>query len=406
MYSPINNYKENKNPYNFKSNNSSKRNLIKDNFNNSTATKKLILSRNIFNNKNYLLKMKNNNSDKKAILNRQLSSDTSPTNANSRQNNTTTNINQTNGKNTNKKGQILLYKKKDNNDFNDNTLYKYLIANDTHHLYNNIKSKNNYNKNSKLDFSMNILINSNQKNDNSAMNIKGDKINSNNRNYYQKFLNINFPLSPISKGIKTHKLNNLNININDYPSSLKNINQKINNISKEKIEKRILSSKKKITNKNISNKLNEINNPINIQNSYICHNTNNINLNVNIINKNTQNDQNNISLSKIKYKNHDLTSDSNLKESFRNKNSQKKIRNKKINKENDNSLYNYSIGNLTSRRKNSIIKVRAIDYNINNNELFNLSSNTINKDINICAETIHFQAVKFMQEIKKIDKNF
>ena len=110
MYSPVNNYKnKNINPYNLISNKSSKRQIIKDNLNNSVGTKKLILSRNNFHNKNFLLKTKNNNSYKKIILNRQLSSDnSSPTHIDKRQNNTTTNINKTNSKNINKKGQILI----------------------------------------------------------------------------------------------------------------------------------------------------------------------------------------------------------------------------------------------------------------------------------------------------------
>ena len=401
MYSPVINYREKKNLYNLISNDNSKRKLIRDNLNNSAGIKKLVLSRNILDNKNFLLKTKYNNSYKKVIFNRQLSSDNSPTDTNSRQNNTTTNINLTNSKNTNKKGQILIYKKKGINDFNNNTLYKYLIANDSHHLYNN---KNNYSNNNKLDFTINKLINNNQKNENSAINLHktDDKIKTNNKNNFQKILN--YPLSPISKGIKIIKLSNLYIN--DYSSPLKNINQKIYNYNnKEKLEN-ILSGEKKNSNKNTYNKLNEINNQIKIENSYICHNTNNINLNVNIINKNTHSDQNNLSLSKIKIKNQDLSSDSNIKEHLKSKNEQIKNRNKNINYQSDNSLYNYSLGNLTNRGKNNIIKVMAINYNINHNELFNLSSNVINEDINISAEAIHFKAVKYMQEIKKVDKNF
>ena len=237
MYSPVINYREKKNIYNLISNDNSKRKLIRDNLNNSAGIKKLVLSRNI-DNKNFLLKTKYNNSYKKVIFNRQLSSDNSPTDTNIRQNNTTTNINLTNGKNTNKKGQILIFKKKGNNDFNNKTLYKYLIANDSHHLYNN---KNNYSNNNKLDFTMNKLINNNQKNENSAFLYKNDdKIKSNNKNNFRKILN--YPLSPISKGIKIIKLSNLYIN--DYSSSLTSIKKYIIKIIKKKLRKYYLGKKK------------------------------------------------------------------------------------------------------------------------------------------------------------------
>lgn len=401
MYSPVNNYKnKNINPYNLITNKSPKRQIIKDNLNNSMGTKKLILSRNNFHNKNFILKTKNNNSYKKFILNRQLSSDnSSPVHIDKRQNNTTTNINTTNSKNINKKGQILIYKKNDNNDINNDTLYKYLIAkiNDNNHLYN---KNNNFSNN--LDFSMNILINNNQKNENNVNNNNLNKNNEkkNNKNYYQRVLN--FPLSPINKSIKAIKLNNLNLN--DFSSSsLKHINTN----NKEIIDKRILSSKKNSINKDIKSKINEINNQIKIENSYIYHNTNNINLNVNIINKkiiNNPNEKGSTSLSKLNIKNQDLMHDSSTKDIFKNKKKHNKIKSN----ENENSIYNYSIGNLTSRVKHTAIKIKPINYNVNNNDLFNLSSNfnVINKDKNMCAEEIHFRAVKYIQEIKKIDKNF
>ena len=350
-------------------------------FNNSSNTKKLILSRNNINNKNFF-KTKNNNSYKKIILNRQLSSDnSSPININNKQNNTTTSAYKNNVKNNNTRGQLLLSKRNENR-INQENLYKYLISkiNETNNLY----SDNNYDNN-KLDFSMNILINNSQIKDKNNFNkINKNSKNNFNKKYYQKIFS--FPLSPINKSLKSLKLNNIELNNN--LNSLKNLNS----INKEK-----RNSSGKIINSNN-------NNGIKIENSFIYNNTNNINLNVNIINKKIERDrdEDNISLGKIKMKNTNVLNNSSVGKIIINKNEQNKIRNY----ENESSIFinNYSIGNLTNRVRNKAIKIKPINYNINNNELFNLSSmiNINNREEKIYAEEIHFRAVKYMQEIKRI----
>ena len=383
MHSPIINKSRDNNiiPFNLINSKTTKNKALKKDINNSSSSKKLILSRNNFSNKNYFLKTKNNsNSYKKIILNKQLSSDnSSPINTNTKkQNNTTANINKNNIKNINSKAQLLLYKKNDNR-INHDTLYKDLISkiNESNNLYNN----------NKFDFSMNILINNSQNKDKNNFNKINHKSKNNiNKKYYQKIFN--FPLSPINKNVKSLKLNN--IKINDNSGSFKNLSS----INKEK---RITSGK--YINSNNSNQ-------IKIENSFIYNNTNNINLNVNIINKRIVNDENNTSLIKIKAQNKNIINNSSINNIFINKNEQNKIRQiKHHHNESENLIYNYSIGNLTNRVRNKAIKIKPIEYNINNNELFSLSSfiKVDNKEENIYAEEVHFKAVKYMQEIKQLD---
>ena len=391
MYSPVNKFKDkNLNSFNLINIKTSSKKGIKYDINNSINGKKLILSRNNFNNKNFLVKTKNNNSYKKIILNGQLSSDnTSP---NHKQNNTTTNIIKTNIKNIDSKGQILNYKKIDK-DYNNITLYKYLLSkiNDNNNLYNKFNFNNN-----KLDFNMNILINNHINNDeNDFTGIKNNKninINNINENYYKKILNI--PLSPINKNIKKIKLNN--IDINEIPGLYKHIsssnNEKIINLNKNN----------NIINNNFNK--NQINNHIKIDNSFIYHNTNNINLNVNIINKKIINDkshQNNISTGKNIFRDKDLIYNSSTNDT--------KEQNKVIHNHDEgaNLIYNYSLGNLTNNKKKAI-KIKPIKYNFNKNEIINLSSDnsSINQKEKIFAEEIHFKAVKYIQEIKNNEKTF
>ena len=132
-------------------------------------------------------------------------------------------------------------------------------------------------------------------------------------------------------------------------------------------------------------------------------------MNVNIINKkivSERNNQSNKSVSKISSKNKELINNSSTNNLIENKNEQNKIKNN--HNESVNLLYNYSIGNLTNRSKNKAIKIKPIKHIINNNNLFNLSSqiNFINKDECFLAEEIHFKAVRYMQEIQKIDSTF
>ena len=385
MLSPkINKSKDNNNSFLFNLINSSKakKKSSRKDINNSSNTKKLILSRNNISNKN-LFKTKNNNSYKKIILNRQLSSDnSSPININNKQIKTTTSTYKNNIKNDNSRGQLLLSKGNENR-INHENLYKYLISkiNETNNLY----SDNNYDNNNKLDFSMNILINNSQIKDKNNFNkINQNSKNNINKKYYQKIFS--YPLSPINKSLKSLKLNNIELNNNS--NSLKNLNI----INKEK-----RNSSSKIINSNN-------NNCIKIENSFIYNNTNNINLNVNIINKkiDKDRDEDNISLGKIKMKNTNILNNSSVGKVIINKNDLNKIRN--YENESSNFINNYSIGNLTKRVRNKAIKIKPINYNINNNELFNLSSiiNINNSEEKIYAEEIHFKAVKYMQEIKRV----
>ena len=388
MYSPDNKFqKRNLNLFNLINSKAANKIRKKNEINNSVNTKGLILSRNNLSNKKLLMKTKVNNSYKRILLNRQLSSDNSSSiYRNTKQINTTSNISnnkKSNIKNNDSSGQILLYKQNENK---YDTLYKYLVSkvNETQNLYN----KNN----NKLNYNIDTLTNNNQANNNgftfSQINKKiNNIINNNNKNYFQKILN--YPLSPKNKSLKSMKLNNIDLD----------------KISKH--FRNIINSNKQIFIGKNNNNQNNTNNNIKIENSFIYNNTNNINLNVNIINKNIISDkinQNYITLGKINLTNNDILCNSNKKDII---NSLQKNK-ANLNNESINLEYNYSIGNLINTTKNKPIKIRPINCNMNNNELFNLSSNfnSFNKEEKIYAEEIHFKAVKYMHEIKKYDELF
>ena len=257
----------------------------------------------------------------------------------------------------------LTYQKKREESFHDNSLYKYITSkmkeNNNKNL-NNRKINDNSNSklySTKLDFSLSQIKSVNkQKNEekNKFNKYKGvNKTNKTSKNYYKKILN--FPVSPGNKNVKILKLNNLNIH--EVASSFNFINKEKEGFN----GKRILSSNNLYNNKVIYNS--ENNNKIN---SFICHNTNNINLNVNIINKGII-----------------LNSFNNSHENDNNYNSLLDL-----NKKN----------NLTSRNANK-----------HNKDLFNISSYkslSINRENNLFPEEIHFKAVKYMQEIKSVDRNY
>ena len=240
---------------------------------------------------------------------------------------------------------------------NPDSLFRFIstkMKENKNHL--NQRQNSNYNNNSKinstkLDFSMSYIKSLNkQKNEekNKFNKYKGTNI-STNKNLYRKILH--FPMSPGNKNMKIIKLNNLNMN---------EVANSFNNINKEKddfINKRILSSRNLFKNK-INDKKNRIN-------SFIYNNTNNINLNVNIINKEV------------------ILNNFNSVDDSRNGKSLILYNNKYFPKSNINS---------TSRK---------IKKNFSTN-----NQNIINRKNIITPEEIHFQAVKYMQEIKIVDSNY
>jgi len=245
------------------------------------------------------------------------------------------------------------------------SLYRYLeskIKENNIHL-NQRKNKNNNNSklySTKLDFSMNniISISKPKKDEKNKFNkYKGiNKANKTSKNYYKKILNL--PLSPGNKHVKLLKLNNINnidnLDIHEVANSFNYINKEKNDLN----YKRLLSSHNLIKNKRTEN-----NNKIN---SFIYNNTNNINLNVNIINKGI------------------------ILNSFNNNNFYE-------NKNNNSSMYYNNI--LTHQNKNK-----------HNKEIITISSynnkKTINKENINTPEEIHFQSVKYMQEILNVDRNY
>ena len=381
--------------------------------------KELKISRNNISEKNIFIKTKNYGSYKEILLSRQLSYNSSPTNADNRHNKTTTSIitNINNNKNQNKSyvnGDKLISKK--NIKKNHDSLYKYLIK--------KIKDSNNenlYNKknNSNLDFNIKLFNNENQK-----YIIKDDLAfkKNNDKNLFRKL--VNFPMSPINKSSKILKLNKIgdtsykNIKIIDAMSN-KNI---FNNINLQ--YKRILSTRTNNSKKNLIYKKDNHNHFQN-ENSIIYQNTNNININLNIINKDIKNNKkkNNSSLNKKHQINKDLITNY-IKARLINI-SKEENKNKSI-------LHNNSSYFLCDKgfRKitnisfnNSVFRINPAISRVVNNELFNSFNNKGNNIIlekskvikkkdkpikkiekinfNNNPEEIHFKAIEYFQEIKK-----
>ena len=393
--------------------------------------KKLIISRNNISEKNIFRKTKNYNSYKEILLSRQLSSNSSTTNADNRHNVTISSINThlnnyyNNNKNLNKSnanGHILISKKKDKK--NHDSLYKYLIKklkeSNNENLYNE-KSKNNSN----LDFSIKLFNNESQK-----YIRKGDlaykKIND--KNLFRKL--VNYPMSPINNSPKILKLNK--IGDTSY-KNIKNLNALSNKdiLNNSNIQyKRILSTKANNSKKNLIYKIDNHNHFQN-GNSIIYQNTNNININLSIINKDIKNDKNNknnknknnSSLNKKHQINKDLIANY-IKTRLINISKEEKKNKSKLLNNNSYLFCNKGFGNITNiSLNNSVFRINPFISRVANNKLFNSPNNKYNNGIfgkckviknkdksikmiekinfNNNPEEIHFKAIEYFQEIKK-----